>query len=55
MTPDARVRLRAERSTNGPGRTYSLTYRARDASGNGSLQGTVVSVPRDMGHGAGSP
>jgi len=55
MTPDSQVRLRAERLPNGPGRTYSLTYRVRDASGNGSLQGTVVSVPHDLGRGAGSP
>ena len=49
-TPDSQVVLRAERAADGPGRTYSLTYRARDASGNvGGAQAAQVSVPRDMG------
>jgi uncharacterized protein len=38
-------RLRAERNENGPGRTYTLTYRATDACGNATVQPTTVRVP----------
>jgi len=47
-TADDTVQLRSERSGNGPGRTYALTYAARDVSGN-ATQGVVqVSVPHDQ-------
>ncbi|MGH3136501.1 MAG: ExeM/NucH family extracellular endonuclease, partial [Gaiellaceae bacterium] len=39
------VRLRAERNENGSGRTYTLTYRARDACGNTTVQSATVFVP----------
>ena len=43
------VRLRAERSGAGSGRIYTITYRAVDASGNGSEATATVTVPRDNG------
>ncbi|HYS05284.1 MAG TPA: hypothetical protein VEW47_08835 [Candidatus Dormibacteraeota bacterium] len=46
-----RPHLRAERSADGPGRTYTLTYRARDASGNATSALGVVTVPHDLGTG----
>ena len=43
-TADALVSLRAERSGKGPGRTYTLTYVARDGAGNTRSAVTVVKV-----------
>jgi hypothetical protein len=48
-TPDASVLLRAERSADGAGRVYTLTYAARDASGNTASALGIVSVPHDQG------
>jgi hypothetical protein len=46
------VALRAERSGNGDGRTYSITIQAKDASGNLSDPQTVtVTVPKSQGNG----
>jgi hypothetical protein len=39
--------LRAERSGSGDGRTYTLTYRATDASGNETTATCTVQVPHD--------
>lgn len=39
------LRLRAERSMRGPGRTYTITVECRDASGNVSRASTSVFVP----------
>jgi len=50
-TPDPTVLLRAERSGDGPGRVYTLTYVARDASGNTASALGIVTVPRDLGTG----
>lgn len=47
-TPDSRVRLRAERSGGGAGRTYELRYEATDASGNRSESSAIVRVPHDQ-------
>ncbi|HYS05151.1 MAG TPA: MopE-related protein [Candidatus Dormibacteraeota bacterium] len=44
-TADASVFLRAERSDDGPGRVYTLTYTAEDASGNRSTAVGFVRVP----------
>ena len=46
---DATVLLRAERSESGRGRVYTLTYTARDASGNTTSAQDVVTVPHDLG------
>jgi len=50
-SPDALVLLRAERSGEGPGRVYTLTYAARDASGNTTSALGIVTVPHDLGTG----
>jgi len=50
-TPDTEVLLRAERSGEGPGRSYELTYAATDASGNTTSALAVVTVPHDLGEG----
>jgi hypothetical protein len=42
---DTRFDLRAERSGNGSGRVYELTYHARDACGNESTATATVRVP----------
>ena len=42
---DLRGQLRAERDENGKGRTYTLTYRVRDAAGNATSVPVTVSVP----------
>ncbi len=52
-TADSMVLLRAERSGGGPGRVYTLTYSARDASGNMTSALGVVTVPHDMRAGSG--
>jgi len=48
-TPDAVILLRAERSGGGSGRTYEMTYRARDASGNQTTALATVRVPHHPG------
>jgi hypothetical protein len=50
-SPDPSVLLRAERSGDGPGRVYALTYTARDASGNAASALAIVAVPHDTGTG----
>ncbi|HET8947855.1 MAG TPA: M64 family metallopeptidase [Candidatus Polarisedimenticolia bacterium] len=45
----ATLTLRAERSRSGGGRTYSLTWRAVDASSNGAMSSATVSVPLASG------
>jgi len=50
-TADGLVLLRAERSGDGPGRVYSLTYTVRDASGNTASALATVTVPLDEGSG----
>jgi hypothetical protein len=50
-TPDDSVLLRVERSADGPGRIYTLTYSARDASGNTASTLGIVTVPHDNGTG----
>jgi hypothetical protein len=44
-TADHDVWLRAERQDGGPGRIYTLTYRAVDASGRVTLEEAKVVVP----------
>jgi hypothetical protein len=50
-TADTNVLLRAERQGKGPGRVYTLTYRATDGGGNSTTANGVVTVPHDQGHG----
>lgn len=49
VTGNLSLQLRAERSGNGNGRTYTLTVEARDAAGNTSTRSVTVSVPKSMG------
>ncbi len=42
---DFNFRLRAERSGNGDGRIYTITYEVTDACGNSSLASVTVTVP----------
>jgi hypothetical protein len=48
-TPDTQFQLRSERSGTGPGRTYTITYRAFDHSGNHADAVAVVRVAHDQG------
>jgi penicillin amidase len=47
-TADFDVQLRAERAGEGAGRTYTLTYRATDDSGNSTTGSVDVLVPHSM-------
>ena len=49
-TDDRTLSLRADRSGAGPGRSYMVTYRATDRSGNSSEAGATVFVPHDQRH-----
>ncbi|MCC5615423.1 PKD domain-containing protein [Nostoc sp. CHAB 5836] len=46
---DGQIFLRAERSGNGNGRIYTLTYSATDSAGNVTVATTKVSVPKNQG------
>ena len=48
-TADSIFQLRAERSGTGVGRTYTVTYRATDGSGNLATATSSVFVPHDQG------
>jgi hypothetical protein len=48
-TDDRSFELRAQRSGSGTGRTYTITYGAKDASGNSTTARTAVTVPHDQG------
>jgi hypothetical protein len=48
-TDDRLVSLRADRFGTGPGRTYTLVYRAVDGSGNAAAATATVVVPHDRG------
>ena len=48
-TDDRQFELRAERSGNGGGRIYSITYEAEDASGNVTSRTVTVDVPKSQG------
>jgi len=47
-TMDFTFRLCAERDSGGPGRTYTITYRATDETGKTATATAVVAVPHDM-------
>ena len=44
---DTMFKLRAERSGTGEGRTYTMTYRATDASGNSAEASVTITVPHN--------
>ena len=44
-TDDRQFQLRRERSGNGSGRIYTITYSATDASGNTTVRQATVTVP----------
>lgn len=44
---DTLVSVRAERACDGPGRTYTLTYRATDRAGNSTESSTTIFIPHD--------
>jgi hypothetical protein len=46
-TADYDFQVRAERAEQGDGRTYTVCYEARDASGNQTRRCEVVTVPHD--------
>jgi hypothetical protein len=50
IRPDGRIFLRAERSGNGNGRVYTLTYSATDNAGNTTISTTQVRVPKNRGN-----
>ncbi len=50
ITGKLTANLRAERSGLGDGRTYTLTVRCTDASGNSATKATTVQVTHDQGH-----
>jgi hypothetical protein len=50
-TPDTALLLRSERDGKGPGRVYTLTYRAQDRGGNVAPGLATVTVPHDEGQG----
>ena len=43
------MNLRAERSGKGRARTYTITVRCTDASGNSATKTVTVRVPHDQG------
>jgi uncharacterized repeat protein (TIGR01451 family) len=45
------VQLRSERSGNGDGRVYTITFRVRDAAGNTTTKTAKVTVPKSQGNG----
>ncbi len=45
---DYTFQLRAERSAQGTGRIYTITYQVTDACGNTSIQSATVTVPKSM-------
>ena len=48
-TDDRQFSLRAERSGTGNGRIYTITYEARDGSGNTTTSTVTVTVPKSQG------
>jgi len=49
-TPDSQFDMRAERSSQGDGRTYTAEYTAQDADGNVVSESATVVVPHDQGN-----
>ena len=49
IVDDFHFKLRAERSGNGEGRIYTITYEVTDACGNSAMQSVTVTVPKSKG------
>jgi predicted extracellular nuclease len=49
IVDDFTFQLRAERSGQGDGRTYKITYEVTDSCGNSAIDSTIVSVPKSQG------
>lgn len=49
IADDLTFQLRAERSDQGNGRVYTITYEATDASGNSTTAAATVTVPHNLG------
>lgn len=49
VSADGRIYVRAERSGQGHGRVYTITYKATDASGNIGYASAKVNVPKSQG------
>lgn len=49
IVDDFHLKLRAERSGNGIGRVYTITYMVTDACGNSATQSVTVTVPKSKG------
>ncbi|MDQ1745552.1 MAG: hypothetical protein QOE23_3891, partial [Pseudonocardiales bacterium] len=47
VTTDGRILVRAERSATNGARAYTITYKARDRSGNVGFGSATVVVPKD--------
>ena len=47
-TDDRQFLLRAERSGQGAGRVYTITYEAKDGSGNATTSAVTVTVPKSQ-------
>jgi hypothetical protein len=47
ISSDGRIFVRAERSATGGSRTYTITYRAKDAAGNTGFASATVIVPKN--------
>ena len=47
-TDDRSIFLRAERSGSSSGRSYTITYRSTDASGNVTTAAAIIKVPHDL-------
>ena len=45
---DGTILLRAERSGNGNGRIYTITYSAQDTAGNVTIKSVTVTVPHNQ-------
>jgi predicted extracellular nuclease len=48
IVDDTTFKLRAERSGQGSGRTYTLTHEVTDSCGNSTIDSTVLSVPKNQ-------
>jgi hypothetical protein len=48
---DTTFKLRAERSSHGNGRIYTVTYEVTDDCGNSAQASATVKVPKSKGHG----